>query len=154
MKYYLLIWFVKLQFPKYWFLPTSLIYAQAIHETGNFTSSIFKENYNLFGMKQSFKTPGGFIELGTKRGHAYYKNMYDSVKDYFIRQLHFNINYENITQYINDTFASGYAEDSKYKERWQVHYNNVSIVFKCLSYIIFPAFLYLIYSYLKKKGGL
>lgn len=31
------------------------LYAQAVHETGNFTSSVYKKHYNAFGMKLSMK---------------------------------------------------------------------------------------------------
>lgn len=58
--------------------------AQAKIESGHFTSPIFKENNNLFGMK----LPGQrqTTAIGKNRGHAKYKSWQDSVKDYKLWQ--------------------------------------------------------------------
>ena len=50
LKIYILIWFYKIKYPKYLFLPTTLVYSQSVLETGNFTSNVFKENNNLFNI--------------------------------------------------------------------------------------------------------
>lgn len=55
-----------------------VVLAQAILETGNFKSKIFKENKNSFGMKYNKR---GFAK-GTLNGHAYYENVLDSFYDY------------------------------------------------------------------------
>lgn len=60
------------------------VLAQAKLETGNFTSAIFKENHNLFGMKVAEKRPTSAI--GINRGHAQYRNWKDSVIDYALLQ--------------------------------------------------------------------
>lgn len=52
--------------------------AQAAHETANFTSAIFKNNLNAFGMKYA----GQVNALGEKSGHAYYKDINSSVADF------------------------------------------------------------------------
>jgi len=54
------------------------ITAQAAHETGNFTSDIYKYNFNPFGMKYVFQDPA----LGEKNGYAYYHDFSYAVKDY------------------------------------------------------------------------
>ena len=54
--------------------------AQTILETGEYKSKIFKENKNLFGMKQA-RTRTTLAE-GTQYGHAYYKSWSNSVLDY------------------------------------------------------------------------
>lgn len=54
------------------------ITAQAAHETGNFTSAIFKSNNNAFGMKYA----GQSTADGEKKGYAYYKSVEDSVIDF------------------------------------------------------------------------
>jgi spore cortex formation protein SpoVR/YcgB (stage V sporulation) len=51
--------------------------AQAAHETNNFTSSIYKNNHNAFGMKFA----GQVNALGEKSGHAYYAAVNNSVAD-------------------------------------------------------------------------
>jgi len=54
------------------------ITAQAAHETGNFTSYIYLNNFNAFGMKyMNQKTAAG-----EKNGYAYYENFAGSVADY------------------------------------------------------------------------
>jgi uncharacterized FlgJ-related protein len=60
------------------------VLAQAKLETGNFTSAIFKENHNLFGMKLAEKRPTSAI--GVNRGHAQYRDWRDSVIDYALLQ--------------------------------------------------------------------
>jgi hypothetical protein len=54
------------------------ITAQSAHETGNFSSNIFKNNYNAFGIKYA----GQATALGEKNGYAYYNNLEESVRDY------------------------------------------------------------------------
>lgn len=60
------------------------VLSQAILETGNFTSDIFKENHNLFGMKVAGSRPTSAI--GTHRNHAQYRNWKESVVDYALFQ--------------------------------------------------------------------
>jgi len=58
----------------------NLIVAQAKHETGNFTSRIFKNQNNAFGMKHASKR----IQLGTQIGnqtYRTYKSIEQSTKD-------------------------------------------------------------------------
>jgi uncharacterized FlgJ-related protein len=58
--------------------------SQARLETGNFTSAIFKENHNLFGMKMAELRPTSAI--GINRGHAQYTDWKESVVDYALYQ--------------------------------------------------------------------
>ncbi len=58
--------------------------SQARLETGNFTSAIFRENHNLFGMKMAEIRPTSAI--GINRGHALYTNWKQSVIDYALFQ--------------------------------------------------------------------
>lgn len=87
-----------------------IVYAQAILETGHFTSSLFQQNNNTFGMKlPKVRTT---TALGEKSNHAYYESWQSSVEDYKLWQ---------------DSFASGktreeyfaylsrvYSQDAKY----------------------------------------
>ena len=61
-----------------------IVYAQAVEETGFFTSTIFRENNNLFGMKEP--RIRATTAIGTNRGHAQYSNWMNSVKDYALWQ--------------------------------------------------------------------
>lgn len=136
-KVFFQIWLVKMLFPKYWKLPTSLIYGQSRLETGNFWSNIYKENKNLFGMKKPSIRKTKVV--GENRGHATYLTHWGSIYDYFLRQKHFNINYENKRQYIDDTQSSGYAEDLEYKEKWWNNYKVNRNLLGVLPYLLIPA---------------
>ena len=54
--------------------------AQAKLESGDYSSRIFKENHNLFGMKEARVRIN--LARGTQYSHAYYKNWEESVLDY------------------------------------------------------------------------
>lgn len=57
-----------------------IVYAQSLLETGNFTSHIFKNNNNLFGMKVATIRPT--TNIGEESGHAVFKHWRQSVIDY------------------------------------------------------------------------
>ena len=57
-----------------------IVLAQSILETGHYKSKIFKENNNLFGMKEARVRLN--LAKGTQFGHAYYDNWKESVTDY------------------------------------------------------------------------
>lgn len=85
--------------------------AQAKIETGNFTSQVFKENHNLFGMKlPRIRTT---TALGTKNNHAYYNNWLESVYDYAMYQNYMMCNIETESEYYCK-LGESYAEDSTY----------------------------------------
>lgn len=113
---YFQIAFVKLLFPKYWLIPVRVLYSQAWHETGGFTSPIFKEHNNLFGMKHPKKRKS--TSTGTAKGHAVFSSQLSSIYDYFLRQSYFNIKFDYPRQYMVDTVNSGYAEDEIYLSKW------------------------------------
>lgn len=129
---------------KYWYgyaqISTNTIFAQAAHETGNFTSPIFKENNNLFGMRQA-KVRKNYA-TGTARGHATFKNLFDSVRDYFERQKNFKIDNRSNEGFINTTVESNYAEDKQYKEKWLVMIQTVKKPFSMV--LILALFFFLL----------
>lgn len=55
-----------------------IVYTQAVLETHFFTSAIYKENKNMFGMKYNKR---GYA-LTVNRGHALYSSTLNSIKDY------------------------------------------------------------------------
>lgn len=148
MQHFLLIWLVKLFYPNYWRLSTALLFAQAKHETGNFTSPVFKQNNNYFGMREP--SVRETLATGSNLKHATYSSLLHSIKDYFLRQSYFNIKYTNKQQYIDDTLKSNYAEDKQYKSKWLSHYNNLSFVYRYFSYIVMPSLLSVLY-YISEK---
>ncbi|MFD2163397.1 glucosaminidase domain-containing protein [Paradesertivirga mongoliensis] len=92
------------------------VLAQARLETGNFTSDIFKENHNLFGMKVAGKRPTSAI--GVHRGHAQYRDWKDSVIDYALFQSYIiaKLPKNNIQEYRN-YIQKFYSETSDYLTR-------------------------------------
>jgi flagellum-specific peptidoglycan hydrolase FlgJ len=86
-----------------------IVIAQAIIESGNFKSNIFKENNNLFGMKmpEYRKTTA----IGTNRGHAVYSSWRESVIDYALWQGK-RARYQNTNQYLRR--LKSYAADPNY----------------------------------------
>ena len=92
------------------------VLAQAKLETGNFTSAIFKENHNLFGMKVAEKRPTSAI--GINRGHAQYKNWKDSVIDYALLQSYIIAKLPNLSSKEYRTYIQKfYSETSDYLVR-------------------------------------
>lgn len=94
-----------------------IVMAQSIIETGNFNSRIFKENHNLFGMKQA--TVRINTAVGTQHGHAYYENWYESLYDYAFYQCRYLSDIRNereYYQYLSSVYAEagdGYVEAVK-----------------------------------------
>lgn len=141
---------------KGYFVNPFLIYSQAVHETGNFTSAIYKENNNLFGMKQARVREN--TATGENRGHATYNSLFDSVIDYILRQKNFNIKAQLFQTeiYINDTFNSGYAEDTSYMTKWRNLYKSINPMYKYLLYALivllpFGFIAFLLYLIFKEK---
>lgn len=87
-----------------------IVMAQARIETGNYKSSVFLENNNLFGMKQSQSRVT--TAIGTNLNHAMYQTWQESVIDYAIYQSTYlrKFNDEQYLGYLQEN----YAEDSNY----------------------------------------
>jgi uncharacterized FlgJ-related protein len=88
-----------------------IVLAQSQLETGHYTSKIFKENNNLFGMKEAKQRPT--TNKGTENDHAYYDNWKESVQDYAMysaRYLNQIKTQEEYLQYL----SQNYAEDQNY----------------------------------------
>ena len=88
--------------------------AQTILETGEYKSKIFKENKNLFGMKQA-RTRTTLAE-GTQHGHAYYKSWGNSVLDYafWVSTYAYKCKTESQFYQLLDNI---YAEDGSYTKK-------------------------------------
>lgn len=87
-----------------------IVMRQVILETGNLSSAICRENYNLFGMKEPKIRET--TALGTKRGHAFYLNYIDSIKDYKLWQKARRVGEED--DYYHFLSSVGYAEANNY----------------------------------------
>lgn len=91
-----------------------IVYAQALLETGHFSSSIFEDNNNLFGMKKASRRPTTCI--GTKNGHALYESWQDSVIDYLIYQRIYLKKVQTHDEYYAH-LSNYYAEDPSYSTK-------------------------------------
>lgn len=92
---------------------SDLIYAQAKLESGNFKSAIFIENNNIFGLKHPVKRPT--TSIGTSRGHAKYRTIYDCLVDYYLRQNYFKVeDTADVDKYLKELHRTKYAEDLQY----------------------------------------
>lgn len=89
---------------------SDIVYAQAVLETGNFTSHICKTNNNFFGMKVATIRPT--TNIGEENGHAAFKNWRQSVIDYALYSSCY------LTRMTRDEYfaylGSRYAEDPNY----------------------------------------
>ena len=61
-----------------------IVFAQAILESGSFTSRIAKKNNNIFGMRQPKRRPT--TSTGTDNGYAIYDSWRESIMDYMLFQ--------------------------------------------------------------------
>lgn len=64
-----------------------IIYAQAMLESANFQSQLFKQGHNAMGMKKAERRPT--TAIGTCLKHARYRHWYDQVKDIKLWQTYF-----------------------------------------------------------------
>jgi flagellum-specific peptidoglycan hydrolase FlgJ len=95
-----------------------LITAQAIHESNNFQSNVFKKNNNAFGYKYFAKSPyqlGSGTKSPESDNYAKYKDLKDStleVSDWILRRYN---DFNNVTDYLSYANAlkkNGYYGDS------------------------------------------
>lgn len=91
-----------------------IVLAQAEIETGHFTSTIFKENHNCFGLKQATRRPS--TAQGTDNNHAYYKDWRESVQDYAMFQAAYLKDIHTENEYLQ-YLKQNYAEDSTYIDK-------------------------------------
>jgi hypothetical protein len=88
-----------------------IAFAQAKLETGNFTSKIFRENNNLFGMREAKQRIT--TAQGTEHNHAYYHSWYESVLDYSFYQCRYLSGINTEEQYFQ-YLGQSYAENPNY----------------------------------------
>ena len=102
--------------------------AQAVHESGHFSSNVYLENNNLFGMKKPSvrKT----LATGENRGHATFNNWVDSVKDYKLFQDELGYSKLSVKDYFNKLdkdYCPGCNYSKKIKD--QLEYNKKNNIF-------------------------
>ena len=95
-------------------LHPEIAFAQAVLETGNFTSRIFRENNNLFGMKLAKVRPT--VATGERFKHATYCHWTDSVNDYLLWQQMWQKTPIDTEHHYYSLLDRLYAEDNRYVE--------------------------------------
>jgi hypothetical protein len=105
-----------------------IVLAQAKLESNNFTSKIFRENHNLFGMKQARMRVN--TADGTQYNHAYYESWRASVLDYAFYQCRYLGGIQSEDAYYQ-YLGQAYAEDGSYvaKLKSMVSKNNLKSLF-------------------------
>ena len=88
-----------------------IVFAQAKLETGNFTSKIFRENSNCFGMREAKQRIT--TAKGTEHNHAYYASWGESVYDYAFYQCRYLSGINTEEQYFQ-YLSQSYAENPNY----------------------------------------
>lgn len=88
-----------------------IVLAQARIESGTYTSNIFKENNNLFGMKKAYQR--ATTATGRNRGHAQYDHWTHSVIDYALWQNKYLSRARTETEYYQ-YLGKHYAEAGHY----------------------------------------
>lgn len=102
--------------------------AQARLETGGYQSRIFRENHNLFGMKEAVRRIN--TAQGTQYNHAYYEHWRESVYDYAFYQCRYMGQVRSREEYFN-LLSQSYAEDPMYvsKLKKEIKKRNLSKYF-------------------------
>jgi uncharacterized FlgJ-related protein len=94
----------------FWPDTAKMITAQAAHETGNFTSTIFRLNNNPFGMKlpESRRTTA----IGERSGHALYSSMESAAQDYWLYYTNrkYPLVWKDVDNFIETLKANYYFE--------------------------------------------
>lgn len=85
--------------------------AQAKIETGNYTSKVFKNNNNLFGMKQARSR--ATTAKGTAFNHALYSSWEESVIDYALYSASYMSKIKSEKEYLA-RLGRSYAQDPMY----------------------------------------
>jgi len=88
-----------------------IAFAQSKLETGNFTSKVFRENSNLFGMREAKQRIT--TSQGTENNHAYYTTWVESVLDYSFYQCKYLSSINSEEQYFQ-YLGQSYAENPNY----------------------------------------
>ena len=118
------------QIMKYGIKFPDIVFAQAILESGEFTSKLFKSANNLFGMKVPIKRESAKIGA-TQSGYSKYKDWEYSVYDYSLWQDYMLKSRNDMTkkQYFV-LLGKVYAEDPQYVNKLKrriLEYNHIFV---------------------------
>jgi hypothetical protein len=90
-----------------------MITAQAAHETGNFTSTLYREFNNPFGMKQPQKRKT--TSLGAWYGYATFPDIVQAANDFMYYWINQKLpqTFKNVSEYVDSLQKHGYFEALK-----------------------------------------
>ena len=91
---------------------TGIVLRQSLLETGNYTSTICKENNNLFGMKLA--KIRNTTAIGENRNHAKYTHWIESIKDYKLYQEYNKKKIKKSKGYYDFLHNNGYSTNKTY----------------------------------------
>ena len=117
------------QIIKYGIKFPDIVFAQAILESGEFTSKLFKSTNNLFGMKVPAKRESAKIGV-TQSGYSKYEDWGYSVYDYSLWQDHMLKSRNDMTkkQYFV-LLGKVYAEDPQYVNKLKQRISEYNHIF-------------------------
>ena len=92
---------------KYSFKYPDIVMAQALVESSHFKSPVFKENHNLFGMREAVVRIN--VAQGSNLNHAYYNSWRDCVIDRALYEAQYltKLSREQYFNYLDQTYAEG-----------------------------------------------
>lgn len=106
---------VKSTLPDYDDLSVRYIVAQAMHETGNFTSKLFTEHNNAFGMMYP-QIRENVAHSATNTGYAHYNSINDSIRDLdlYFKSMEYPVlsSFPTIKEYAKFLKQKGYYTDT------------------------------------------
>lgn len=95
------------------------LYAQAKHESGNFSDYKLTKGFNPFGMGCAVKRPRFWMGKQGIEGQAVYEDLHHAFMDRFNWDVWNNIPYTSAEGYIQEVAAQGYATDPLYAWKWR-----------------------------------
>lgn len=111
----------------------AVLYAQAKLESANFTSNIFVNTNNCFGMNQPKVRPttslGGWTGANGNLW-ANYSSVETAVNDRVLWDDYFKVpaptGADDVSRYMNEVQQRGYAEDPQYIKKWKSIFEQIS----------------------------
>jgi len=104
-----------------------MITAQAMHETGIFTSRLYREQNNLFGMRHP--TIRETLSVEERNQFATFANLEDSVRDLLLYFKEFSIGtrFKDVNEYVKTLKSKGYFTDNyiNYFNPVRTYYNQL-----------------------------
>lgn len=100
------------------------LYAQAVLETGNFTSRLFKDHNNMFGMNPAKVRTRFYDDVtssseGSKASYASpTQSMLDRVDLDFYNKVSLPTQVDEVRRYMSVVQSKGYATDASYVAKW------------------------------------